>query len=227
MFQIWDFDTGRPMDMPLEQLCTASCMMSDGERIALARTDRYGNSTSVIIYDLIANQALQELKYEGAIGIADSVSTLMLSPDNRYAVAGFHNSYDGNANFIVFDLVNGYNIEPKILALDAEPECTVILDNHEAVTGTRKGELTIWSLRTGKALRQLITSGDTQTMGRGGSSTTIAHTREVKAVALSADGKHLVSASADGTLKVWNTETEKLEHTLRGHTDEVSLVQKR
>lgn len=50
-----------------------------------------------------------------------------------------------------------------------------------------------------------------------------AHSREVKAVARSEDNKFLVSGSADGTLKVWDLESERHICTMSGHTDEVDL----
>lgn len=43
----------------------------------------------------------------------------------------------------------------------------------------------------------------------------------MKAVKVSPDGKTLVSCSADGTLKAWDMETEKLMYTCTGHKDEV------
>ena len=211
--------------MPSSELCTASCMMSDNERVVLGRTDKFGNGTTIVIWDMMGNQALRRLKYDGAIGFADYISYLNLSKDNRYVVAGFQNSYDGKANYIVFDLTLDNNQEPKVLALDAHIEVTEVLGNHEIVTGTRSGELTIWSLRTGKLLRQLVTPpSGAQTLARGGmAAATSAHKGEVTALAMSKDGQFLVSASADGTLKVWSVETEKLLYALRGHTDEVRL----
>ena len=103
-----------------------------------------------MIWDILANEPVRKLRYDGSVGFADYISYLNVSMDNRYVIAGFQNSYDGNANFIIFDLtVDDYtNIEPKIIALDACAECTAILPNHEAVTGTRQGELVIWSMRT-------------------------------------------------------------------------------
>ena len=49
-----------------------------------------------------------------------------------------------------------------------------------------------------------------------------AHNREVKAVARSEDNKFLVSASVDGSLKVWDLSTERHIATMKGHLDEVA-----
>ncbi len=228
-FQIWDFATGQPLEMGNVELCTASVMMKDGEKVVLGRTDKFGDGTSIIVYDLLANEPMRKIKLDASIGFADYISYLNLSKDNRYVVAGFQNSYDGNANFIVFDLaVDSYtNIDPIMVALDAHPEVTVMLGKHEALTGTRKGELTIWSMRTGKALRQMVapTASTVGTIGRGGGLSMPAHGGEVKDLAVSKDGTMLVSASADTTVKVWSLETEKHLYTLRGHTDEVRGAQ--
>ena len=132
--------------------------------------------------------------------------------NDRYVVAGFTNSFDSFAEFVVFDMtLTSYTVsDPSVLRLDANPECTAVLPRDEAVTGLRNGDLVIWSMRTGQPSRQLLSGS-----GRH------AHSREVKAVSRSEDGKFLVSASADGTLKVWDVETERHINTLNGHTDEV------
>ena len=144
--------------MAKSEQCTASALMSDGQRVVLGHTDKYGGGTTIVIWDLLGNELLRKIRYRAAIGFADYISFLTLSRDNRYVIAGFQNSFDGNANFLVFDLtVEDYDVsEPKILALDAVAECSAVLDNHEMVTGLRSGELVIWSMRTGKALRQLV-----------------------------------------------------------------------
>ena len=103
-------------------------------------------------------------------------------------------------------------------------QVTAVLDNHEAVTGTRQGELTIWSMRTGKPLRQLMAppiGAGMHSLSRKGVTSTTAHQREVKALDVSRDGVFLTSASADTTVKMWHLETEKLLHTFKGHKDEV------
>ena len=43
-------------------------------------------------------------------------------------------------------------------------------------------------------------------------------------MALSADGKRIVSASADKTVKVWDAQTGQAPLTLKGHTDGVNSV---
>ena len=54
--------------------------------------------------------------------------------------------------------------------------------------------------------------------------TLIGHTDEVWSVAISADGKTLVSGSKDQTIKVWELSTGKEMWTLRGHTDNAHSI---
>ena len=63
-FQIWDFDTGQPLEMAKNELCTASCMMNDGERIVLGRTEKFGGGTTIVIWDLLANEAVRRMDYK-------------------------------------------------------------------------------------------------------------------------------------------------------------------
>jgi WD40 repeat protein len=50
------------------------------------------------------------------------------------------------------------------------------------------------------------------------------HAEGVCAVAVTADGRHAVSASSDQTLKVWDLETGRPLHTLKGHSSHVQCV---
>ncbi|MEH2184656.1 MAG: hypothetical protein V7K64_00540, partial [Nostoc sp.] len=50
------------------------------------------------------------------------------------------------------------------------------------------------------------------------------HSDRVTAVALTPDGKRVISASNDRTLKLWNLETGEDERTFNGHSDRVTAV---
>ncbi|MGL5132773.1 MAG: beta-propeller domain-containing protein, partial [Planktothrix sp.] len=54
--------------------------------------------------------------------------------------------------------------------------------------------------------------------------TLIAHTWVIYGVAITPDGKNIVSCSEDQTIKIWNLETGELEKTLIGHTGEVRAI---
>ncbi|XP_052812359.1 neurexin-1-like isoform X2 [Mya arenaria] len=210
--QIWDFQTGRPLAMAVGEYCSALCPMNDSDKVLFGRTDKFGDATSIIAWDLMGNQMIKEMRYDAPVGNNDYISFLNISKNDRYIIAGFTNSFDNDTEFMTFDMtLTSYIVnEPAMLKLDANPEVTVILPKDEALTGLRNGDLVVWSLQTAQPNRQLLGSGGAH-----------AHTREVKSVTLSDDGRYLVSGSADGTLKVWDMHTERPIHTLQGHTDEV------
>jgi len=64
-------------------------MMSDGERMVLARTERYGGAATVIIWDVLGNEPVRRLVYESPVGFVDQISFLGVSRDSRYVVAGY------------------------------------------------------------------------------------------------------------------------------------------
>ncbi|KAK6166927.1 hypothetical protein SNE40_023527 [Patella caerulea] len=211
--QIWDFTNGQPLEMSsLIEYCSAVCVMSDNDKVVFARTDKFGNATAVVVWDILGNQPIKEMRYDSPVGNNDYVHYINLSQNDRFVIAGFTNTFDQFAEFVVFDMtLTSYNVmEPSFLRLDANPECTEVLPRDEAVTGLRNGDLVVWSLRTGQPNRQLVSPN-----GRA------AHDREVKAVVRSKDNKYLVTASADGTLKCWDLETERQMTTMSGHQDEV------
>lgn len=50
------------------------------------------------------------------------------------------------------------------------------------------------------------------------------HKRGVSGVKFSPDGKRIASCSADATIKIWDAETGRLEHTLEGHMAGISCI---
>ena len=50
------------------------------------------------------------------------------------------------------------------------------------------------------------------------------HRRGVSGVKFSPDGKRIASCSADATIKIWDADTGRLEHTLEGHMAGISCI---
>ncbi|BFZ21895.1 hypothetical protein BsWGS_24934 [Bradybaena similaris] len=212
VFQIWDFSSGHPLGMTDNETCSALTVMSDNDKVVFGRSDKFGGGTNIVVWDLLGNQPIKEMRYDAPVGNNDYISYISLSQNDRYVIAGFTNSFDNFAEFVIFDMtLTSYGIsDPHLLRLDANPECTAVLPQDEAVTGLRNGDLVVWSIKTGQPSRQLMSTNGKH-----------AHSREVKAVARSEDSKFLVSASADGTLKLWDLESERNICTMSGHNDEV------
>ena len=53
---------------------------------------------------------------------------------------------------------------------------------------------------------------------------TLGHSAEVEGVAFSPDGKHIATASSDGTARVWDAATGHPVVTLKGHAAKVTCV---
>ena len=211
--------------------------MPDKEQLVLGRTEANGQSTSLTIWDVLGNEPLRHLTFDASsVGLISNISFLDVSLDSRFVVVGFQNSYDGNANYIVHDLHAPYHSDyrPQLISFDAKAECAAVLNREEMVTGTSRGELFVWNIRTAKSLRQLLPPAQTSPSttlpngGRGGLFVpATAHQREVKSLAVSQDRQYLASASADGLLRVWDIQNEALVTVLKGHTDEVNIMKYR
>ncbi|OCK82990.1 WD40 repeat-like protein [Lepidopterella palustris CBS 459.81] len=50
------------------------------------------------------------------------------------------------------------------------------------------------------------------------------HKKGVSAVKISPDGRRIASCSSDATIKIWDSKTGKLEHTLEGHLAGISTI---
>ena len=55
------------------EMCTASCMMNDGEKVVLGRTEKFGGGTTIIIWDILNNEPVRQIKCDTSVGFADHI----------------------------------------------------------------------------------------------------------------------------------------------------------
>lgn len=104
------------------------------------------------------------------------------------------------------------DLVPKFFPIEFTDEVnSVRTDGKVIVSGDDNDKVRVWKFKNGieKTLSLLNKNG---------------HIANVLAVAISQDGKFIASAGKDNTIKVWNSDSGELLHTLRNHRDWVSSI---
>lgn len=157
-------------------------------------------------------------------GHSDEVTALAVTPDGRHAISGSQ-----DRTFKIWDLECGREVRTLIDSPDREEKepgkrflrgsggnsrrrrgnwsklIAVTPNGRHAVTAAisladlSEHSLKVWDLETGRPLHTLK-----------------GHRQPVEAVAVTPDGRHIVSASSDYTLKIWNLKLGWKLRTLRG-----------
>lgn len=160
-------------------------LSSDGKRALSGSGDR-----TMRLWDLETGAALRSFE-----GHPNTVWDVALSPDAAKALSGCS---DGTAR--LWDLDSG----KELLALETHKggrawTVAFTADGKQAVTGGgnvfertggREASLRLWDLTTGKEIRQFE-----------------GHTKDVRRVAISPNGRQLLSGSFDGTMRLWDLQT--------------------
>jgi WD40 repeat protein/archaellum biogenesis ATPase FlaH len=180
-----------------------------------------------------------EYVYEGA---EVPLSSVAISYDGKLlATAG------ENGILVLFDAKSGQLLQ-RLEGHKSHVKTTVFYpQNHWLASAGYDKRIILWSLATGKPVKEWKTSekvwtlavspnGDYLASGGKGNEITlwdvktgskrpfIGHEDDVKGLAFSYDGKLLASASYDDTVRLWNVATNQESHKLIGHTDDVYAV---
>ncbi|CAF0717725.1 unnamed protein product [Brachionus calyciflorus] len=210
--QIWEVQTGKPIQMSHQIKCCVFELSQDTNSIYMAGNQRFGRGISVGILDLITFELTKEVKSDPTLSLGDNPESIVITPDERHAIVGCR--FPSGTNFVVFDLTKASEIaQTKSIAFDADTKCIAVLNNGEVITGTRGGHLIQWNIHTCQITTTYVDPSDTT-----------AHLGPVNNICISGDKEHLVSGSSDGTVKVWNTINKSLVTVLSGHRGEVTCV---
>ncbi|NEO58132.1 MAG: protein kinase [Okeania sp. SIO3B5] len=213
--KFWDLGVGKLISTILahQGQVNAVAISPDGQTLASVGSDRlmkfWNIQTSSRILTRIPDQ-----KYE--------VNTLAFSRDGTILVSG---SNDGTIR--LWNMSTG--IRRQTLEGHTKAVNTVVVspDNQILASGSEDGTIRLWNLQTGRkesviqlnnigAVKSIVFSPDNQKIVAGGENITIwdliteeklqtliGHSQPITSLAITPDGKTLVSGSVDQTTKVW------------------------
>jgi WD40 repeat protein len=180
----------------------------------MAGNQKYGRGISVGILDLNNSELTKEIKSDTNLSYGGTPSFVTLTPDERYAIVGCPSG--STTNYVVFDLTTQQElVQPPTITIDCEPKCSLVLNNEQILTGTRNGQIILWDIPSCQRIHTLNDNGQP------------AHRDRITDLKLSPDHSFIVTTSADGTAKVWDTNSKELISRLIGHKREVNKIAKR
>jgi WD40 repeat protein len=205
--RVWDLATGETK-MILQGHTGevyAVAVTPDGRHVVSGSGDH-----TLRVWDLAAGETKMILR-----GHTDSVKAVAVAPDGRHLVSG-----SDDRTLRVWDLETGEikkvphgpswwkDAKRQWIAQSKTGVSAVVVtpDGRHAV-GPDDKTLRVWDLATGETKT---------TLGR--------HASEVNALAITPDGRRVISGSADGTLRVWDLATEQTTMTLQSHAGKVNAV---
>jgi WD40 repeat protein len=233
--KVWDAATGqeRMTIAGHRSPVRALAVTPDGSRVLAAA------GQVLKLWDLETGRALLHLR-----GHRREIRAVAVTPDGRWAV-----SASEDLSLRVWDLDTGellhqlHGHEQRLTAVAVSP------DGRLAVSSARGGEgdARVWDLRRGSEIRRLRHGGGAESLAitsdgrsvlvahawielvdlRGGHAVTTfsgGHTDRIHAVVVTPDGRRVVSASSDHTLRIWSLRSGRVVRTLGGHGGEVTAV---
>jgi WD40 repeat protein len=203
----------------------------DVESVAFARDGKWVMSGSLDrtlrLWELATGRCIRTFE-----GHTAEVLSIALSADERWALSGSsEGSITGSEGPIrLWDVATGHCVrtfkghESTVDAVALSP------DRLWAVSGSSDGTLRLWEVGTGRCVRTFersvkdVSSVTWSEDGRKPESVPPHLAKIVRSVALSADGRLLLSGRLDNTLRLWELATGRCVRTFEGHTAGVFAV---
>ncbi|CAF4222241.1 unnamed protein product, partial [Rotaria sp. Silwood2] len=211
ILQIWDVNTGKPVQLTHQIKCATFTLSNNSNNLIMAGNQKFGRGISVGILDLNNSELAKEIKSDTNQSYGGTPSFITLTPDERYAIVGC--PMGSTTNYVVFDLTTPHElVQPPTITIDADPKCSLVLNNEQIITGTRNGQIIHWDIPSCQRISILNDNGQN------------AHRDRVTDIKLSPDRSYFVTTSADATAKVWDSNSKELISRLVGHSREITCA---
>jgi WD40 repeat protein len=205
--RVWDLDSGKEIKK-LEGSSSVYSLAITPDNKIVSTGD--WNDKTIRIWDL-ENDGREIKKLEGHTSDIDS---LAITPDGKKIVSG-----SADKRIRVWDVETGKEIKTLEGHMDGVSTVAITPDGKKIVSA-RDDIIRVWDLESGNE----ITEVQVPTPIYDNLPAFIDPPPASAVVAITPDGKKIVSGSADKRIRVWDVETGKEIKTLEGHMDGVSTV---
>ncbi|BBD69310.1 WD-40 repeat-containing protein [Nostoc commune NIES-4072] len=207
--KLWDLSKGELIDTLSEYPWVISGLVDEVNSVAFSSDGQTlvscGADSTIKLWHVGALDLIDILhKHNGVVRCA------AFTPDGRMLATG------GDDRKILFwDLMQRQ--VAIALSLDDTAAHSLVLsrDGETLVTGSYR-KIKVWRTLPQTGIKSLKDAQPLHTL--------MGHSHIVRSLAISADGKMLVSGSWDQTIKIWQLETGGLLHTLKGHRDRIYAI---
>jgi len=176
---LWNMEAGKEFVILSghSNLVRSVAFSPDGKLLASGGFDK-----TIKLWDVQAGKELRTMK-----GHAAEVYVVVFSPDGKLIASG-----SGDTTIKLWNVETGRELEPLTTNFSEDVRSVVFSPNWKQIAAIGRSDSTIYLWDSKRGRKPVALTG---------------HSREVRAIAFSPDGKLLASGGVDKTIKLWNVET--------------------